>query len=424
MYVLNKKQVIVIVDAWSGGKYLLSSFQGLGFYCIHIQSGYVPPIFLEDNAQAIARSDKHIVYDGNINSLVKILRGYSIKALIAGSEGAVNLADELNHLLELPFCNTYSLSAARRNKFLMQNALTSAQLLSISQKQVSSQQELSQWIQQQQNWPVVLKPVQSAGSDGVFICHNMDEAYQAFDFIMGKPDLFKNPNRHVLCQEFLEGTEFVINGVVCAGNYFFTEGWCSLKKKYKGNPVYDTQFLCYHPDPHFEILCGYTKQVCQAVGIVNGAFHAEIMLTPKGPRLIEIGARIAGGADPYITETCLGHSQVSKLVQSVLHPKKFIREAQEYCFDSESLQAAYVYMISPKTGKVSTIPNEKFFNVPEIVSINYHYDINEIQQETRDLISAPGVIIIIHSDRKKLQDTIVKLRTIETNFYEKSIENV
>ncbi|MCX2195169.1 hypothetical protein LD112_25290 [Pantoea agglomerans] len=122
------------------------------------------------------------------------------------------------------------------------------------------------------------------------------------------------------------------------------------------------------------MLTAYTAQVCQTLGINNGAFHAEVMMTSGGgPVLIEIGARVAGGADPYIIEECLGHSQISKLAQAVLHPAKFLQECRRQHDFSGHRRAAYVYMISPSPGRVQVSPEEKFIKIDGVISVNYHY---------------------------------------------------
>lgn len=209
------KEVIVIIDAWSGGKYLIPAFQALGYFCLHVQSPFLPAVFVADNQLAIARSDRHIVHDGDIETLLSVLQPYVIKAILAGSEGAVALADRLNDSLALAFSNQFELSAARRNKFLMQEQLAREGVVSINQRLIADCDELKQWLARHGRWPVVLKPVQSAGTDGVFICHDFAQAIKAFDAILAKNDLFGGPNREVLCQEFLAGEEFVINGIAC-----------------------------------------------------------------------------------------------------------------------------------------------------------------------------------------------------------------
>lgn len=417
MPILNNKEVIVIIDAWSGGRYLIPAFQALGYFCLHVQSPFLPAVFVADNQLAIARSDRHIVHDGDIETLLNTLQPYAIKAILAGSEGAVALADRLNDALALAFSNRFELSAARRNKFLMQEQLARRGVASIKQQLTADCDELQQWLASHDRWPVVLKPVQSAGTDGVFICHDLAQAIQAFDAILAKKDLFGSPNWEVLCQEFLAGEEFVINGIACQGEYFFTELWQSKKQQRNGFPVYETQYLHYRNDAGFDVLAAYTAQVCQALGIENGAFHAEVMMTPSGPVLIEIGARVAGGADPYIIEECLGHSQIGKLVQAVLHPEVFLQEVRRQRDFSGHRRAAYVFMISPSTGRVQSSPEVRFIAIDGVISVNYHHVPGDIQQETRDLLSSPGVVIAIRDNPALLKQTIAEIRDVEGDFY-------
>lgn len=47
-------------------------------------------------------------------------------------------------------------------------------------------------------------------------------------------------------------------------------------------------------DPVVDVLFSYVCQVLDATGVRNGPAHVEVMITDDGPRLIEIGARLAG----------------------------------------------------------------------------------------------------------------------------------
>jgi hypothetical protein len=64
---------------------------------------------------------------------------YRIVAVIAGSEPGVELADKLSHRLRLR-TNGEELSAARRNKYLMGEAVRAAGIRAVKQ-QVKSQEE-------------------------------------------------------------------------------------------------------------------------------------------------------------------------------------------------------------------------------------------------------------------------------------------
>lgn len=59
----------------------------------------------------------------------------------------------------------------------------------------------------------VVKPVQSAGSDDVFLCSSRSEALTAFEKINGKRNGLGLVNEGALVQEFLAGKEYVIDQV-------------------------------------------------------------------------------------------------------------------------------------------------------------------------------------------------------------------
>lgn len=59
----------------------------------------------------------------------------------------------------------------------------------------------------------MVKPVQSAGSDDVFLCRSLDEAEVAFNRILGKTNGLGLRNEAVLVQEFLVGKEYVVDQV-------------------------------------------------------------------------------------------------------------------------------------------------------------------------------------------------------------------
>ena len=70
----------------------------------------------------------------------------------------------------------------------------------------------------------VVKPNESAGTDSVFLCNSPAEALDAFRTIDGHANGLGHTNHGALCQEFLSGTEFVIDGVGITAAPL----WCAL----------------------------------------------------------------------------------------------------------------------------------------------------------------------------------------------------
>ena len=65
----------------------------------------------------------------------------------------------------------------------------------------------------------MVKPNESAGTDSVFLCNTPEEVQTAFSSIHGHNNGLGHQNSGALCQEFLSGTEFVIDGVSRDGVY-------------------------------------------------------------------------------------------------------------------------------------------------------------------------------------------------------------
>jgi hypothetical protein len=83
--------------------------------------------------------------------------------------------------------------------------------------------------------------------------------------------------------------------------------------------------------------------VLDALGVRNGCAHTEIMLTPRGPRLIESGARPVGGGHQLICEIATGDNQIR---HTVAH-----RERGEFKPGYELLQHLRgVFISAPRAG--------------------------------------------------------------------------
>ena len=75
-----------------------------------------------------------------------------------------------------------------------------------------------------QPFQVVVKPVESAGSDDVTLCTSMDHVKQAFGNIQGKINGLGLENKATLVQEYLHGTEYVVDIVSRNGHHKIVAG--------------------------------------------------------------------------------------------------------------------------------------------------------------------------------------------------------
>src|SRR4029078_4328862 len=142
------------------------------------------------------------------------------------------------------------------------------------------------------NKALVLKPPISMGSDKVFHIPPGGDWKKVFNYILSTPTtLLQQPNETVIVQEQISGTEYSVDTVSAAGKHVLAH--LTRYKKTSvgaGMTIMDyTEFMPFNEEEHGELF-NYAKRAVDALGILWGAAHNEIMLTADGPRLIETGA--------------------------------------------------------------------------------------------------------------------------------------
>ena len=133
------------------------------------------------------------------------------------------------------------MSEARRNKFVMGETVRSAGVRAVQQTKATQWADVEAFLGEWNPDPfvVVVKPIQSAGSDDVFKCTSVEEVRAAFDKINGAMNGLGLMNEGVLVQEFLDGTEYVIDSVSRDGVHKVTAIWEYDKRSVNGaNFVY------------------------------------------------------------------------------------------------------------------------------------------------------------------------------------------
>lgn len=413
------KNIIILVDAYSTGKYLAPIFNGNGYHCIHVipstnlsatyMSRYEEQLFL-----------KTLIYQNDLPELLQQLAPYQVKCVIPGSEAGVCLADAIAHGLQLNNVNELSLSSARRNKFEMQEALKNYGLRSIPQILTDKLATAIDWANQI-NYPIVLKPLASSDAEGVRFCDNEVELVAAFNEVKNSVSQYGEKNTHLLIQKKLIGQEYVVNSVSHLGKTLVTDIWTNQKKLLKNSSVYDHQRLLSPEDTEFHTLADFTVQVLQALKITFGAAHAEMISTDDGIYLIEVGARLSGGFNPSLTMEALQYSQVSSLVDIYLRPDIFHHLVQRSLAPKK--HALIVSMISNAAGNiVNDSAIIKFKNLSSFYSMQSDLHVNSELIITNSLSSSPGNIYLIADNKSNLLTDYQNIRLLEQTFY-KSLLN-
>jgi biotin carboxylase len=243
-------------------------------------------------------------------------------AVVAGQEPGVPLADVLSEMLELP-TNGSALAAARRDKYLMIEALRKAGLRCADQFRSDDVESVVAWARERADYPVVVKPLAASGGQGVQICADAGQVRRAAAAILGTTTMYEQVNTEVLTQSFLDGAEYVVDSVSGEGKRYTCGVWRYEKHRSGTRNNYHRKTLLPADDPVVETLTRYVDDVLDALGIAYGPSHAEVMLTAAGPALVEIGARLMGAVDPAFDTECCGADQASVSALAYLRPDEF-----------------------------------------------------------------------------------------------------
>jgi biotin carboxylase len=329
----------VVVDAYSAGNYFPAALATLGLRrLIHVQStpDFIPtmaPPRLTDYAENIICTDEAAV--------VERLREHSAVCVIPGQESAVRLADRLSEALGVP-SNGSALSRARRDKYEMIETLRRAGIRCARQFKSADPAALVEWADRGGTYPVVVKPVDSAGTDNVYICHGPEEVMAAARCIRACRNLFGIPNTEALIQSYLAGTEYIVDTVSCDGHRYACGVWEYEKSLLPiGQRIYDRDILVDPDNAPVPELVSYVDEVLDALNIRWGPAHAEVIMTAEGPALVEIAARLNGNIDPGTHDVCLGTNQVALSALAYVRPEEFLTQFGDRVY--RRLQLAVVY---------------------------------------------------------------------------------
>jgi biotin carboxylase len=333
-------------------------------------------------------------------------------------------ADRLARALGLPG-NSPESSAGRRNKAEMQKALADAGLRHIQWGLARTVDEAVAFGRELGTWPVVVKPLEGAATVGVhFCCDNRELAMHAQNLLSSK-DVFGQSNLAILVQEFISGTEFVVNTISCAGRHQMTDMWVESRIPVgaEGNAL-DSVKLITRLEPGHHELIAYAFAVLSALEFSYGPSHMEIIVDTKGPVLIEVGARPMGGDFPEeLLRECLEHHLVDRALLSYLDPDAFERLAREGYRPKKSMMVKY--FIAPENMTVNAAPALPLIaELPSVRRVEYSRTMEEKRAvRTVDMITAPGHVLLCHENESALMEDYRLIRNIETRYFSMLFED-
>jgi hypothetical protein len=399
----------VVVDAYSTGARLAPRFAAAGLPVVHVQSSPTLPDFY---LRGFRSGDfiENVVHAGDLEATAARVTPHDPAFVVVGAEPGVPLADALSERLGLP-SNGSAQSTARRDKNAMSEALRAAGLRTAEALKTPDAEEAVAWAEQRGGAPVVVKPLDSAGTDGVSIATDAAAIRTAFAAQLGRPNALHGANEQLLVQELLQGTQLFVNSISWDGVHHVSEVWRDNKLRRGANFIYDYEELLPRHGEQQDLVVPYVESVLDALGIRYGPAHTEVMLTATGPVLVESGARMHGSVPDEIVDRCTPSHQ-TLTAEAYLYPHSVSCRAQQ---PYELAAGAYcVMLISQHEGKIVGDAGLRAIEaLPSFAGTISMLGPGDMLKRTIDLFSCPGIIYLVDPDRARLKADYDRIRELD-----------
>ena len=241
------------------------------------------------HAPGLAAADETIVVNfTDARALNVAIKNLTFDAVVAfACEAALPAIARIAHARGLPGLSPEQ-AALGRNKFAVRERCRKAGIATPFYKRANTSGDARKACEAA-GFPCVIKPVDSAGSRGVTLISHAEEVVQAFERAAAASSL-----KSVLIEEFMYGMESSVEGFVLQDGVHIL----ALSDKIRTLPPYllDTEviFPTQYSGKLFDEIKEMATRVVQCLELSPTPFHMEMMVTPKGPMLVEVGLRGPG----------------------------------------------------------------------------------------------------------------------------------
>ncbi len=265
-------------------------------------------------------------------------------------------------------------------------------------------------LQKEINKPIIIKPLDSNASHGVFKCSNEEEIREHFAESMS----FSRVEKSVLAERFIVGTEFTIDGVKTPNAHYTMA--ISEKKHFAHNESIANELLFSHYNPRFDYdkLRATNDAFVMKSNLQFGFTHAEYKFEDGEFYLIEIAARGGGNMiSSCITQYMTGYDTYRYLVECAtgyVHDEDFSLRP-EY---KERAAVLKFFETPGGGGKVREIKGLDYLdNEPDIKHYRLNFKIGDtIENALNDSVRI-GFYIVCSENMQKLREVI---NNVQKNF--------
>ncbi|MER8684619.1 acetyl-CoA carboxylase biotin carboxylase subunit family protein [Mesorhizobium sp. M1405] len=317
---MAKRALILLEGTRSNGLLYIQAAQRLGLHPITLSSDPTQYDYLAAENYEASQVDTTNL-NALINEFSRLRATYVIAGLTSAQEAVYATVGELCRHFDLPGPNPASIQRCC-DKFIQRELLAEGNIPIPACRLATNAADVKS-AAAEIGLPVVLKPAVGANSRGVRLCRDSDEVAEHTTYLLDGKHIWRTPPR-ILVEEFAQGPHH----------------WVHIM----GKEVIGIEAADLGPPPHFVFREGIFPAVLtddeqkdiadvslsclRALGLGWGPTNIEFRLTKRGPVIIEVNPRLAGGPQPV--QLAYGVDLVTEHIKLVIGNEWDLRRRHSY----------------------------------------------------------------------------------------------
>lgn len=397
-------KTIMVIPGASAQIPIIKSIKNMGYKVLCVNP--------YENSPAFNYSDYSEQFDiMDVSNCIEVAKKYNVCAVLSDEcDIAMPSVAAISEALNIPSIGS-KLAALYTNKRMMRDFCKQHGFPSVAYKQCQTLLEAKTFFNSLSVKKMIIKPLDSNSSRGVHTVESEAQLEKYFEESLS----FSRSLKVVLCEEYIEGTEFTVDGIVVDGKHHSMA--ISKKKHFPHHPNIACELYFSNSDTQFDYdrLRQINDTYVNATGLPFGFTHAEYKFNGENFILIEIGARGGGNyISSHIVPIMTGIDNYKILLNETLGIKSNEPIKSDPLLKNRCSVLKFFDIDENDSGKkVSKVVGEDFLkDNPKILLYNFNFKIGERLFSAEDDSKRVGFYITYGDSREELDNFI---KSIEKN---------
>ena len=264
---------------------------------------------------------------------------------------------------------------------------------------------------QENNYPVIVKPIDSCASKGINVCYNKEQFEDA-----KQKALSVSSTNNILIEKYIDngGLTNVVSYVAINGEYYLD----AMGDRYVLNGGLITaaaSFPSIYLDNWIKNVDPFVKEMMKGLGIKNGVIAFQSLPENDNIYIYECCFRLTGGMTYKMTDAISGHNSFKLLLNHVLTGKMCDEKSILKISPSFNGQKGISITIPLKTGTIGSIIGfDEVKKLEQVVDYTHYYEIGDSidSKKLNTLDQLFARIMIVSGAKANMYETLKKIRNM------------